>query len=361
MNESLSILKVRQALKLVVRFLFRSIVWMILLFVSVGVVFNVMSYGWNEHYNHPDRIKKQRASLSRLKFFGYDTLEIDGLRFAYYEKGNRKKNPLIVIPMSFTDSLEQYQEIVDKLASRGYWVVAYAQRGIYPTDIPKEETYDIEQLGKDLIQLMSALKAEKAFIIGHDVGALTGYAAAWISPQSVQGLVTVSAPHPGVFISQYNLFKSSPFIGALPFGFISQWWVKKNNFAFLDEFAAMRSPAWKTDGEQHMSQVKSELSQAGRLKAVLEHHEALFFQTYRQKQQLLDAAVNVPTLQWVGADDLIFGPQEYEHTEALFLKDYQRIEVVGAGHFLHFEKMDWFLAATTNFFKQALIADKNKD
>ncbi len=83
-----------------------------------------------------------------------------------------------------------------EVAKAGFRAVAPFTRGYFPSEIPEDAQYDIETLGRDVLALIEALGEQTAILVGHDWGALAGYAAAALDPDRVRLLVTLSTPHP---------------------------------------------------------------------------------------------------------------------------------------------------------------------
>ena len=327
----------------------KRFLWLMVIGLSVGVVYHVTSYGWNERYNHPEIIAKERDNQSLLTRQGLKTLTINELRFAYYEKGRGKKKPLVLVVHGFSDSLRHYQSVVDELAKKGYWVVAYSQRGSRPTDIPSTADYSPQTLGKDMLSFISALGADRAFVIGHEFGAMAAYSAAMEAPEKLLGVVSISAPHPATLDSPLEWWLESSHLWKLPLGFFSEWMVKHNNFLLLDEMLSDWSPSWE-NSEKHLALVKEDYSKAGRLQAALGYYQSLLFEPDHWAE--LNKDISVPTLNIVGTEDAPFHIEQFRESESYFSGEYQRVEVDRAGHFVHFEQPETFYAATFAFLKK---------
>jgi epoxide hydrolase 4 len=61
------------------------------------------------------------------------------------------------------------------------------------------EAYREETLGRDIAQLVEALGAESAKVVGHDWGGWAGWWAAMLHPERVERLAVLNVPYPIVF------------------------------------------------------------------------------------------------------------------------------------------------------------------
>jgi pimeloyl-ACP methyl ester carboxylesterase len=74
------------------------------------------------------------------------------------------------------------------------------QRGYSPLPQPSQiDSYQVEHLVADAVAVLDDAGADQAVVIGHDWGALVGWALAGHYPDRVRGLVALSVPHPRAF------------------------------------------------------------------------------------------------------------------------------------------------------------------
>jgi len=100
-------------------------------------------------------------------------VDANGLNFAYLENGS---GPLVLMLHGFPDTAHSWDDLRPRIAAKGYRAVSPFMRGYHPSAIPDRDT-DQETLARDPLALIEALGARDAIIIGHDWGALAGYAA----------------------------------------------------------------------------------------------------------------------------------------------------------------------------------------
>ncbi len=107
------------------------------------------------------------------------TLSANGLRFAYVEEGS---GPLALLLHGFPDTPQTWDHARPALAAAGFRVVTPFMRGYAPSEIPKVEAYDADTLGRDALEIATALGEEKFVLVGHDWGASAAYSAAGLAP-----------------------------------------------------------------------------------------------------------------------------------------------------------------------------------
>src|ERR1035438_5433196 len=123
--------------------------------------------------------------------------EVNGIRLHYVSAG---KGPLILFLHGFP---EFWYEWKNQLAEFGqdHLAVAPDMRGYNLSDKPSEvEQYQVRILIEDVRALAEHLGHKKKFIlVGHDWGGAVAWAYAMAHPETLEKLVIVNAPHPGVF------------------------------------------------------------------------------------------------------------------------------------------------------------------
>jgi len=276
-------------------------------------------------------------------------LTANGLQFAYLEAG---KGPLVLLLHGFPDTAETYSAVLPALADAGYHAVAPFQRGYYPTAIPADGDYSVLTLGRDALAIVDALHAPNATIVGHDWGATAAYAAANLAPERVRQLVTVSIPHPRVIHPTPKLFWRAPHFLLFQFGGLSEWYVRRNNFAYIDYLYSYWSPNWQVS-ELDLEPVKEGFRRQGRLAAALGYYRALFADARDPaKQEIARRKTSVPTLAFAGRSDGALDVALYDEMPSAFEGPYEAVILEKAGHFLHREDPQAFIHRLVQFLKQ---------
>lgn len=139
------------------------------------------------------------------------------LTVGYAEAGNAGGSPVILLH-GWPYDIYSFDEVVPLLASSGYRVIVPYLRGYGTTQFLSDKTFRNGQpsaLAVDVIDLMDALKIDKAIIGGFDWGARTANIVAAIWPQRCKAMVSVS----GYLISNREAGKIP-----LPPSSELQWW-----------------------------------------------------------------------------------------------------------------------------------------
>ncbi len=111
--------------------------------------------------------------------------------------------PLIILVHGFPELAYSWRQMILPLASAGYHVVAFDQRGYGRTHSPLGVATQLSDLRpltlvKDVVVLAHALGHTRAnCIVGHDFGAVTAALCALIRPDFFESVVLMSHPFKG--------------------------------------------------------------------------------------------------------------------------------------------------------------------
>ncbi len=90
----------------------------------------------------------------------FEHININGLSISYFSIG---EGPLILCSYGFPDSAESFLEVMPTIASQGYRVVSFYQRGYFPSEIPKDRDFSILSLVNDQLALIDPLQEKRLF------------------------------------------------------------------------------------------------------------------------------------------------------------------------------------------------------
>jgi pimeloyl-ACP methyl ester carboxylesterase len=93
------------------------------------------------------------------------TAKLSGTTLAYLEEG---QGPLVVLWHGFPDSAHTWDAARAALAKAGFHAVSPFLRGYHPSTLAADGRYDIETLAADVAELVNALGAHRAIIVGHE-------------------------------------------------------------------------------------------------------------------------------------------------------------------------------------------------
>lgn len=278
-----------------------------------------------------------------------------GLEFALLECGPAQ-GPLALCLHGFPDSAHTFRHLLPRLAAAGWRAVAPWMRGYAPTAIPADGRYQAATLARDVIELIDALGAPNAVVVGHDWGALAAHGAAILAPERVHRLVTLAVPHRGAGLalatsyaqqkrSWYMFFFQTPLADAA---------VAAADFAFIDHLWRDWSPGYEPAAED-LAGAKRALRAPGGLAAALGYYRATFDPRLQDPAlagdqiRVLGAEVPVPTLYLHGADDGCMGLESLETMRSAYSGGLETRVIDGAGHFLHLERREIVEAAILDF------------
>jgi len=116
------------------------------------------------------------------------------LEIAYEESGPETGFPVLLMH-GFPYDPRCYDEVVPALVSRGHRAIVPYLRGYGPTRFLSAETLRSGQqaaIGKDLLDLMDALRLPRAVLVGFDWGGRAACVVAALWPERVRGLVVAN-------------------------------------------------------------------------------------------------------------------------------------------------------------------------
>lgn len=255
----------------------------------------------------------------------------NGLRFAYFEEGS---GPLALLLHGFPDTAHTWDHVRPALAAAGFRVVTPFMRGYAPTEIPKVEAYDADTLGRDALEIATALGERDFVLVGHDWGASAAYSAAGLAPERLRMLVTVGIPQPaGVTPTPTLVWAVRHFFYLRRAGAAKA--IRANDLAYIDELVQRWSPAWKVPpGETDA--VKRALREPGSLEAALGYYRALQLGVPVAQRRRVECAAAA----FAGTDDT-FPPVVYDRARSRYAAAYEVVMMPG-GHFMHREHPEHF-------------------
>jgi pimeloyl-ACP methyl ester carboxylesterase len=125
--------------------------------------------------------------------FASETATVNGTTLHYVRGG---KGPPIILIHGFPQDWFEYRAIMPRLAKR-FTVIAVDLRGIGGSKATAGG-YDAANMAEDVHQLVSALKLERVYIVGHDLGGMVTYAFVRRYPQVTRGAMILDVPIPGI-------------------------------------------------------------------------------------------------------------------------------------------------------------------
>ncbi len=105
--------------------------------------------------------------------------------------------PLVVLLHGFPEFWWSWRRQLTALSAGGFWVVAPDMRGYNESEKPKSvAAYEIERLAADVAGVIRGLGRKKAFVVGHDWGAMVAWYFAMNHQELLEKLAILNVPHP---------------------------------------------------------------------------------------------------------------------------------------------------------------------
>lgn len=278
-------------------------------------------------------------------------IRANGLEFAYLEAG---QGPLVLCLHGFPDTAWSFEPTVQALAAAGFRGVSVFMRGYAPSALPEDGDYRVSTLGRDVIALIDHLGADRAFVVGHDWGAVAAYVAAALRPDRFQGLVAAGMPHLRRFLLTPGLgqLRRSSYMGYFQLPLIPERRIRARDFAWLRELLHRWSPGWPFSERDFMG-LKAAFAEPERLKAALAYYRALPRSLVGESWGSAMKRISVPTRVIYGENDGCIGRELFVGQDHLFTGGYERVEMAGCGHFMHREQPERFAERVIEFCRRA--------
>lgn len=283
-------------------------------------------------------------------------VQANGIDFHYVELGD---GPLVLCLHGFPDNALTYSSLLPALAEAGFRGVAPFMRGYAPTGKPQDERYQSVLLAQDAAALISALRVEKAFVVGHDWGALATYGAAALAPERVHKIVTIAAAHPatllGAMATNYDMIKGGwhAYFFQMPF---AEQAVMANDYEFIERWWRDASPEYDLP-RAVIERVKETFRQPGVVTAALNYYRHTMNPANRDpalaalQERVTTTSTPVPTLAFHGTKDRPGRSEAFERMDQFFAAGLEKVVLPGTGHFLHLERPAEVNAKIVEFLK----------
>jgi pimeloyl-ACP methyl ester carboxylesterase len=125
--------------------------------------------------------------------FTSETARVNGISLHYVRGG---EGPAIILIHGFPQDWFEYHAIMPRLAKQ-FTVIAVDLRGV-GSSTATPGGYDAANMAEDIHQLAAALKLERVYIVGHDIGGMVAYAFVRRYPQATRGAMILDVPLPGI-------------------------------------------------------------------------------------------------------------------------------------------------------------------
>lgn len=255
------------------------------------------------------------------------------------------EGPLVLCVHGFPDHNRSFLPLLDALADHGFRAVAPLIRGYHPDAQSRDGRYPLHRLAGDVVSWIDGLGEERAHLVGHDWGAVIGYAAAARFPERLTSLVTMAVPHlrgPHQLATIPSQLLKSWYMFFFQLPWLPEWAIELGDFALLELLWRRWSPGYHLPTAEWAA-LKRTFAQPGVKHAALGYYRGmrdLASKEGRASLALFSRRIEVPTLALTGADDGCIDTRLYDRLfdRRRFPKGLQIERIFGAGHFLHLEQ-----------------------
>lgn len=275
------------------------------------------------------------------------------------------QGPLVVCLHGFPDNLHTFDPLLAGLLADGFRVLTPVMRGYESATVQPDGDYNIVSLAGDVIAWLDYLEVDRAFLLGHDWGGVTGWTAIALAPERFHAYVSLAIPHLGAFLPALREVPSQIFYSWYMSFFqlpgIADWAIKQKDWALIRLLWKRWSPGW-TPGEGVLDSVIDTLKHPGVATAALGYYRCLYRLWSPQNKQataLAAAPIKVPALALAGESDGCIAPEMFSLCMApVSLPGFvEAKQLPGLGHFLHQESPEKILAFILGFFHRWRIPE----
>jgi len=240
----------------------------------------------------------------------FRVFHINGVALHVVLAGSASAKPLVFLH-GFPEFWFAWRHQIDHFASSGYRVIIPDQRGYNLSEKPAGiASYSIDLLAKDVVGVLDTVTDSKAFIVGHDWGAIVAWYLAARYSERVSRTAMLSVPHPSIFIknlimnpaqlrrSWYTLFFQLPWL--------PERMLRGRDWAPLVQALRDTSPRG-VFSDADLEQYKESWSRKGALTAMLNWYRAALLSPSKLAVDPEASRVKVPALLILGKNDQFAG------------------------------------------------------
>jgi len=282
----------------------------------------------------------------------FRVFHINGVALHVVLAGSASAKPLVFLH-GFPEFWFAWRHQIDHFASSGYRVIIPDQRGYNLSEKPAGiASYSIDLLAKDVVGVLDTVTDSKAFIVGHDWGAIVAWYLAARYSERVRRTAMLSVPHPRIVIK--NLIRNptqlrrSWYLLFFQLPWLPERMLRGRDWAPLVQALRDTSPRG-VFSDADLEQYKESWSRKGALTAMLNWYRAALLSPSKLAVDPEASRVKVPALLILGKNDQFAG--EAMARESLQYCDDGHLEMLEtAGHWIHHEEPTQVNTLLSQFF-----------
>lgn len=279
----------------------------------------------------------------RTRFF-----DLPDVRLHVAEAGPQEGRPVLLLH-GFPEFWWGWRRQIPPLAAAGFHVVAPDQRGYNLSEKPRGlSAYSLDRLAEDVVDLLDALGADRAPVVGHDWGAAVAWWTAIRFPERVERLAILNVPHPAVMRralrTDREQRRKSRYIAYFQLPWLPERKLAADGYrAFRAIFRKSSKPETFTEAE--LGRYSEAAAQPGALTGMLAWYRAALRRPPRRPPSF---RVEPPTLILWGLEDVALGPTLVDPSAAL-CREVEVVRFPEAGHWVLHEEPDGVTARLLAF------------
>ncbi|MDM4720273.1 alpha/beta fold hydrolase [Micromonospora sp. WMMA1363] len=256
-------------------------------------------------------------------------MRLDARGFTFdVRSGGPADGPAVLLLHGFPQHGGEWDDVVPALHAVGLRAYALDQRGYSPGARPAAvEAYRLAELVADAVAGLDALGVEAAHVVGHDWGAVVGWALAAGHPERVRTLTAVSVPHPAAMAHALATDPRQKARSAYMLLFRQPGKAEKALLAF--HATGLRWLLSGVGGADRVARYARPMRDPGALTGALNWYRAM-----SRSDLAAVGPVSVPTTYVWSDRDVAIGRTAAEACAAQVAGDYRFVELTGVSHWI---------------------------
>lgn len=242
--------------------------------------------------------------------------------------GGPEGGPPVLLLHGFPQHSGEWDDVVPALHAAGLRTYALDQRGYSPGARPEAvDAYRLAELVADAVAVLDALGVDSAHVVGHDWGAVVGWALAAGHPGRVRTLTAVSVPHPAAMAHALTNDRRQKARSAYMLLFRQAGKAEKALLAL--KATGLRRMLSGVGGAHRVAGYAEPMRAPGALTAALNWYRAM-----SRSDLAAVGPVPVPTTYVWSDRDVAIGRTAAEACAAHVTGDYRLVELTGVSHWI---------------------------
>ena len=164
--------------------------------------------------------------------------------------------------------------LIGEAAAAGYQVVAFDQRGYSPGARPEAtESYGLDQLADDVVDVADAVGFERFHLVGHDWGGAVGWLLVMTQPERIDTWSALSTPHLTAFAEAVQSSPEQALHSSYVLLFRTPWLPEQ--LAAWGDLRMLRRFMWADHPPELVDEYVAVFSEPGAITAALDWYRAI--------------------------------------------------------------------------------------